>query len=39
MKLTVCGNATVPERLETRTIVTARMLRRAEYIFISRPDL
>ena len=39
MNLTVSGNATVPERLETRTIATARMLRRAEYIFISRPDL
>jgi hypothetical protein len=35
MNLTVSGNATVPERLETRTIATARMLRRAEYIFIS----
>jgi hypothetical protein len=39
MNLTACGNATVPERLDIKTTATARKLRGAEYIFISRPDL
>jgi hypothetical protein len=37
--LTDCGNATVPEKLDIRRTATARKLRGAEYIFISRPDL
>src|ERR1700674_3798025 len=39
MNLTACGNATVPERLEIKSKTTAGMLRGAEYIFFSRPDL
>src|SRR5882762_809887 len=33
MKLTPCGNATVPERQDINRRATARMLRGAEYIF------
>jgi len=40
MNLTVCGNTTVPERLDIiKRRTTARMFLRAEYIFLSRPDL
>src|SRR5882762_88721 len=39
MKLTACGSATVPERLDAKRTATARKLRGAEYIFLSRPDL
>jgi len=39
MNFTACGNAAVPEKHNTKGSATARILRRAEYIFISRPDL
>jgi hypothetical protein len=39
MNLAACGNAAVPERLDIRRTATARKLRGAEYISISRPDL
>src|SRR6266699_4397749 len=39
MNFTACGNAAVPEKHNTKGSATARILRRAEYIFVSRPDL
>jgi hypothetical protein len=39
MNLAACGNAVVPEKLEMKNSATARMLRWAEYITFSRPDL
>jgi hypothetical protein len=39
MNLTLCGSASVPERLNIIKIATARMLLGVEYIFCSRPDL
>jgi len=39
MKLTACGKAAVPEKSGTNRKATARILRWAEYIFFSRPDL
>src|SRR5437016_3884900 len=39
MKLTPCGDATLPERHDRMGRATARMLRGAEYISFSPPDL
>jgi len=39
INLAACGNAVVPEKLEIKSSATARMLRWAEYITFSRPDL
>jgi hypothetical protein len=39
MKLTACGKEVVPEKNGTNRKTTARILRGAEYIFFSRPDL
>src|SRR5260370_42248787 len=39
MNCTDCGNAAVQENHNANGSETARILRRAEYIFISRPDL
>src|SRR5882724_7829485 len=39
MNLTACGNAAVPGKVEIKNSVTARILRWAEDITFSRPDL
>jgi hypothetical protein len=39
INLAACGNAVIPEKLEMKNSATARMLRWAEYITFSRPDV
>jgi hypothetical protein len=39
MKSTACGKAALPEKNGTNKKTTVRILRGAEYIFFSRPDL